>query len=216
MIVPILLAVLALCNALISGLTQTRGANDKRPTRWGMIAVALSLAICGLSAWKIWQEHESEQLARYVLTDSDIQIRLTASIGEAPSPNLESRTPSAIEIGLVVPNEGGWTCLLESIPGFVYAGPGRGAVTSQRIYLTKSTHKIGNTSFKYVWDLAGKKILILRNPKSAFTGPDGAWKIDAVLSIKGHEFPPKDATANTLEFVLDGLDRSTLQARAAF
>jgi hypothetical protein len=145
MILAILLAVLGLGIGLINFLCQTRREADKRLTRWGKTVAVLSIAVCALSLWKVQQDSERDRRARYVLTDSDVEIRLTAfTFGTARSPDLEFQTPSAMDVGLVIPSEGGWRCLLEAIPGFVvYSGPGRGPSAFTRVYLTKTTVKIG-------------------------------------------------------------------------
>jgi hypothetical protein len=214
-IVGILIALLGSCIGLINFLTQTRRESDKKLTGWGITVVTLSLAVFGLSGWRLWQDSEREKTAPYVLADSDIDIRLTASVvGETPSDDLQAHTPSAIEVGVVIPNEGGWTCILEAVPGFLSSGPGRGPAVAQRVYFTKVVRSIGNTKFKYLWDLSGRKIRI-RNPKYSFSDLSRgelvkSWTIDLILRIKGREFRADNSSAYWLEFVLGGLDRNTI------
>ena len=213
-IATILLTVLGLVIALINlcypihkterkltGWKNLTKSGWKNLTGWGKAVVALSVVVGIVSAWSAWQE----VLAQGQLKDSDITLQLTAWKADEPSAtDLEYHTPPSIEIGLVVPSEADWTCFLEPLPGFVYSGPSRGASARQRVYITKLTNSTG-THPKYVWNLDGKKVLILRSPKYAFWGADNSWHVEVILDIRGHQFRPIDEAAHQLEFDLKDL-----------
>jgi hypothetical protein len=126
-----------------------------------------------------------------LLRDSAIMLEMNASVIDSkPVSDLEAHSPTSMRVGLVIPQEAGWTCLLEPRPGLPYSGPSRGAAVRQRVYLTRSTHSIGTNPFKYVWDLDGKKVLILRNPGEAFWVPKALGKSKQFSTSKVNHFIP--------------------------
>jgi hypothetical protein len=204
--ISIVQTILSSVLALIVTLFELKDPDTKRFKLWGYTLIFLSLLLVIISVTKIVQEYEIEKNEKYYFEENDISIELKATIvNEYPTEELLSKTPSSMEIGFIIPNEAGWRCLLEPLPDFVYSGYNRGPVVLKRIYITKRTVSIGKSKFKYLWELSGKEIKILRNPKYAFSDISNdnrvkSWEIDLTLIIKGEIFKPENPNAYTVIF----------------
>jgi len=211
MTLHIIQTIISVTIAFLVAFATLRNDKTKKLTSRAYWVIICSIVGGGLALYSAKHEKQEEELRKFRLVDSDIEIRLTAIVpGEAPSEELEKLSPDSVQIGLIVTNEGGWNCFLEPVPGFVSTGYSRSAPSAKRMYTTKLTQQIEGrekNSLDYLWDLNGKEITIMRHPRLHFSKRE--WNVEAKLLVRNHVYLGKPDGAG-LKFEIDGLDRKTL------
>jgi hypothetical protein len=214
MIVSIVILLLSLAIGVINFAPLKRGEKRKTLSYWAKSAIALSFILCVFSVWKLVEDSQRDANAPFFLTEADIQPQLFAFlVNVEPSAVLDPKPPTSINLDLVIPSEGQWTCFLEGM-GFASAGHSHGPPTSGETYITKQCKKSENLKVRYAWDLVGKTVQV-RNPIPDFSdvtigGVSRQWQSTLTIRIEQKDFKPADPSAATLLFSFDGLQRDRL------